>query len=54
MNYQNGSALLALIAILACVSTLVIIEWVYDDEDMDNYYCYEVEVEDRNINENGT
>lgn len=47
---QKGSALIALIVILACISTFIIVEYVYEGEDIDNFYS-EVEVENRKMNE---
>lgn len=49
---QNGSALIALLVIVACLSAVVIMEFFYDEEDMTNFYAKtdaEAEVEERDM-----
>lgn len=46
---QNGSALIILLTVVACLSVFFIMEFVYEEEDMANLQT-EVEVEDINGN----
>lgn len=50
---QNGSALIVLLAVVACLSAFVIMEFVYEEEDMTNFYT-EAEVENRDMDEKFT
>ena len=45
---QNGSALIVLLAVVACLSAFVFMEFAYEEEDMTNFYT-ETEVHDGDI-----
>lgn len=45
---QNGSALIVLLAVVACLSAFVVMEFMYEEEDMTNFYS-EAEVEEREM-----
>lgn len=53
MKNQSGSVFLGLLIIVLCISTLVIVEYIYEEDDMASFYS-RAEVESRDMDKDET